>query len=59
MDAFVACDQCGPTVRAYVFVILASGSELAYCGSHGRQHSPALKAAGATVDDFTDYIGFS
>ncbi|MGW9587484.1 DUF7455 domain-containing protein [Microbacterium sp. NPDC055455] len=57
-DGFVACDQCGPNVRAYVYVTLINGAELTYCGSHGKQHRNALEAAGATVDDFTDYVGY-
>lgn len=37
------CDRCH--VRA-VWLWLTEDHELATCGHHGRQHGPALKAAG-------------
>ena len=56
-DAFVACDACG--MRSYFFVLLASGLELSYCGHHGREYTPGLRAKGAIIDDYSKYIGFT
>lgn len=56
-DTFVPCDECRQ--RSYVFVLLESGRDLAFCGHHGRKHTPALKAQGAVVNDYSAYIGFS
>lgn len=56
-DVFVACDQCG--IRSYFFVLLPSGAELSFCGHHGRENLDALRAKGAIVDDYSNYIGFS
>ncbi|NHC12905.1 hypothetical protein G9H71_03830 [Motilibacter sp. E257] len=48
------CDQCG--AQAYIRVRMPSGSELLFCGHHGRSHAPALAAQGADVRDDTHLI---
>ena len=48
------CDQCG--AQAFIRVRMTSGSELLFCGHHGREHAPALAAAGADVRDDTHLI---
>lgn len=48
------CDACG--CRAYVYVELATGGSLAYCGSHGRRFMPRLNELGATIVDLTHMI---
>ncbi len=43
------CDRCG--AQAYVRVMLATGGELLFCAHHGREHTPALASAAATIQD--------
>lgn len=43
------CDTCG--CRAFVYVELATGGSLAYCGHHGAEYIPRLNEIGATVID--------
>lgn len=43
------CDRCG--ANAYVRVVLASGSELLFCGHHARKHLDALRPIAARIDD--------
>ena len=53
------CDACPAIahVRAYVYAEMPSGLTLAFCGSHGRRHTPALLAQGATIIDLSYTIG--
>jgi len=48
------CDRCG--AQAYVRVMLASGGELLFCAHHGREHTPALASAEATIQDESDRL---
>lgn len=57
LDLDNACDECGPAVRAYVFVDLPSGRTLSYCAHHGAIHKERLLAIGAEVHDFSDMVG--
>lgn len=41
------CDRC--SARAKFLAVLASKSELNFCGHHGSQHLDALIASGAEV----------
>lgn len=54
MSALDRCDRCG--AQAYVHVTLPGGSDLRFCGHHGREFTPALQARGATVVDETHQI---
>lgn len=42
-----SCDGCA--AAAVVRARLPGGSELMFCGHHGRRHAPALRAQGAEV----------
>lgn len=48
------CDRCG--AQAYVRVMLATGGELLFCAHHGREYTPALASAEATIQDETDRL---
>lgn len=48
------CDACG--AQAFMRVLLRSGYELLFCGHHGRENTPALVAAGASLRDDTALI---
>lgn len=48
------CDRCG--AQAYVRVMLANGGELLFCAHHGREHTPALNSAEATIQDESDRL---
>lgn len=48
------CDRCG--AQAYVRATLPGGSELLFCGHHGREFGPALASRGATLLDESDTI---
>lgn len=59
------CDGPGPRVlgertscgvRAWVWVTMPSGSELAFCGHHGAAYLPGLAAQKANVQDLTHLI---
>lgn len=51
------CDQCGPTVRAYVYATHETwAAPLAFCAHHGTQHMDALNRAGATVIDLRHQV---
>ncbi|WP_460460736.1 DUF7455 domain-containing protein [Angustibacter peucedani] len=48
------CDRCG--AQAYLRVVLTNGGELLFCAHHGREHSDALSAASATIQDESDRL---
>lgn len=48
------CDACG--AQAYIRVELNSGSELFFCGHHGRENETKLKEQAAVYDDQTDRL---
>lgn len=48
------CDRCG--AQAFVRARLVAGTELVFCGHHGREATPQLLALGAEVRDDTDLI---
>lgn len=51
---FDYCDECGPSVRAYVYVETPKGGELTFCGHHARKHEGVWKDQGIRiVSDFT------
>lgn len=35
------CDSCG--AQAYIRAVMPGGSELLFCGHHGRRHEPKLR----------------
>ena len=41
------CDRCG--AAAQVRALLPAGGELLFCGHHGREHAPRLRASGASL----------
>lgn len=49
------CDHCGPSVRAYLFV-LVNGTELAYCGSCGTRYFDNLVKVGSVIVDMRHAI---
>ncbi|MGF1663578.1 MAG: hypothetical protein ACFCVG_14150 [Kineosporiaceae bacterium] len=54
LSALDRCDRCG--AQAYVHVTLPGGSDLRFCGHHGRAFAPVLEAQGATVVDESDKL---
>lgn len=48
------CDSCG--AQAYIRAILPGGSELLFCGHHGRRHEPQLRPLTAEWHDETDRL---
>lgn len=48
------CDRCG--AQAYVWVRLASGGELIFCGHHGRLYEPQLRESAVEWHDETDRL---
>ena len=56
LNAFDRCDAKDCSAQAYVRARLASGSELVFCGHHGRALVPALVGRGATVRDDTHLL---
>lgn len=47
------CDQCGPSVVAYIIVEMPSGLPLSYCIHHGREYEGSLLDQGAYVFDYS------
>lgn len=43
------CDRCG--ARSKVLAVLPSGSTLAFCVHHAKEHEPKLREIGAIVAD--------
>jgi hypothetical protein len=41
------CDRCSAAAR--VRALLPNGGELLFCGHHAREHTPRLRAVGATL----------
>ena len=54
LNALDVCDRCG--AQAYVRVLLPNSGELLFCAHHSREHLPALKKAGAEVQDETERL---
>jgi hypothetical protein len=54
LNALDLCDRCG--AQAYVRVLLPNSGELLFCAHHSREHLPALKKAGAEVQDETERL---
>ena len=48
------CDRCG--AQAYVRVVLASGTDLLFCGHHFREHEAKLRPVALDVQDETDRL---
>jgi hypothetical protein len=51
------CDRCG--AQAFLRAEFPDGSDLLFCGHHGREYAPVLAAQGAHVVDETDRINES
>jgi len=51
LTAFDRCDRCGAQGR--VRVVLASGSDLIFCGHHAREYETKLRDVGQIVVDET------
>jgi len=45
------CDRCG--AQAYVRVVLASGTDLQFCGHHWSRHEEALRPQAEQIIDET------
>jgi hypothetical protein len=48
------CDRCG--AQAYIRAVLANGSELLFCGHHGRHHEPKLRPLTVEWHDTTEQL---
>lgn len=48
------CDRCG--AQAFVRVELASGTDLLFCGHHGRQHETRLREIAVEYRDESDRL---
>jgi hypothetical protein len=51
LTAVDRCDRCG--AQAYVRALLPSGSDLLFCGHHGKEYSAGLRAVSANISDQT------
>ena len=49
------CDRCG--ARAVVRAVLPGGSDLLFCGHHGRVHAERLRAVAAEIRDDEGVLG--
>lgn len=47
LDAGDRCDRCG--AQAVAMAMMASGSQLLFCGHHLRAHEAGLRAASASI----------
>ncbi|MGH9216336.1 MAG: DUF7455 domain-containing protein [Acidimicrobiales bacterium] len=54
LKAVDRCDSCG--AQAYIRVVLAGGSDLLFCGHHGRRHEAKLRPLAAEWHDETDRL---
>ena len=54
LSAVDRCDRCG--AQAYIRAVLAGGSELLFCGHHGRRHEPKLRPLAVEWHDETDRL---
>ncbi len=54
LTAYDRCDRCGAQGR--IRVILGSGSDLVFCGHHGREYEAKLRDVGRIVVDDTASI---
>ncbi len=54
LQAVDRCDRCG--AQAYIRAVLANGSELLFCGHHGRRHEPKLRPLTVEWHDETSQL---
>lgn len=54
LKAIDRCDSCG--AQAYIRVVLDGGSELLFCGHHGRRYEPKLRPLAAEWQDETERL---
>jgi hypothetical protein len=54
LEAADRCDRCG--AQAYIRATLPGGSELLFCGHHGRHHEAKLRPLTAEWHDETDRL---
>lgn len=54
LNAVDRCDRCG--AQAYVRATLLNGSELLFCGHHGKEYAEKLKTVSRSIQDETGRI---
>ncbi|HVU75139.1 MAG TPA: hypothetical protein VHE83_19395 [Mycobacteriales bacterium] len=54
LDAGARCDRCG--AQAYMRAVFPDGTDLLFCGHHGREYAPVLAARGVSMVDETERL---
>jgi hypothetical protein len=54
LKAVDRCDSCG--AQAYIRAVMPGGSELLFCGHHGRRHEPKLRPLTVEWHDETNRL---
>ena len=54
LKAVDRCDSCG--AQAYIRAVMPGGSELIFCGHHGRRHEAKLRPLTAEWHDETERL---
>lgn len=54
LKAVDRCDSCG--AQAYIRAVMPGGSELLFCGHHGRRHEAKLRPLTAEWHDETNRL---
>lgn len=54
LQAIDRCDSCG--AQAYIKAVMPGGSELLFCGHHGRRHEAKLRPLTAEWHDETSKL---
>ena len=54
LNASARCDRCG--AQAYMRAMFPDGTDLLFCGHHGREYAPVLAARGVSMVDETERL---
>ena len=54
LDGSARCDRCG--AQAYMRAVFPDGTDLLFCGHHGREYAPVLAARGVSMVDETERL---
>lgn len=54
LESGARCDRCG--AQAYMRAVFPDGTDLLFCGHHGREYAPVLAARGVSMVDETERL---